>query len=83
MFWAEIRQTDLQSPIASAFYGKDKYFIMSTVNLAEGIRDFPQLLQSEYFSSLEEATTESKKHLTLRVFHSDSISYFSPHKICS
>jgi len=33
---------------------------MSTVNLTEVIRDFPQLLQSEYFNNLEEVTTESK-----------------------
>jgi hypothetical protein len=30
---------------------------MSTVNLTDGIRDFPQLLQSEYF---KEVTIESK-----------------------
>jgi hypothetical protein len=39
---------------------------VSTVNLTEGIRDFPQLFQSEYLNCLEEVTTGSKNSHTSR-----------------
>ena len=39
---------------------------MSTVNLTEEIREFPQLLQSEYFNSLEESLLSQKTPHTTR-----------------